>query len=95
MLIIDQFEEIFTECHQETERQAFITVLCTAAQTAAALVVIGIRADFYGPCLAYPALLTALQAPFALGPMNADQLRATITCPAAAEVSRWSPAWSR
>ena len=85
VLIVDQFEEIFTECQQETERQAFITALGTAAQRAVALVVLGVRADFYGQCLAYPALLTALRSPVALGPMSTDQLRAVITRPAQAE----------
>jgi WD40 repeat protein/transcriptional regulator with XRE-family HTH domain len=85
VLIIDQFEETFTQCEQEIERQAFITALCTAAQSAAVLVVLGVRVDFYGACLAYPALLPALQAPVALGPMSSDQLRAIITGPAAAE----------
>jgi WD40 repeat protein/transcriptional regulator with XRE-family HTH domain len=91
VLIVDQFEEVFTECRHEAERQAFITALCTAAQSAVALVVLGVRADFYGPCLAYPALLTALQSPVALGPMSADQLRAVITRPAQAEGLKLEP----
>ncbi len=85
VLIVDQFEETFTECRQEAERQAFIAALCTAAHRAAALVVLGVRADFYGLCLGYPALLTALQSPVALEPMSADQLRAVITRPAETE----------
>jgi WD40 repeat protein/transcriptional regulator with XRE-family HTH domain len=85
VLIVDQFEEIFTECQQDAEREGFIAALCAAAQSAAVLVVIGVRADFYGPCLAYPTLLTALQGPVALGSMSAEQLRAVITCPAEAE----------
>ncbi len=85
VLIVDQFEETFTECQTDAERQAFIATLGTAAQRTAALVVVGVRADFYGHCLAYPALLGALQNPVAVGPMNADQLRAVITRPAATE----------
>ncbi len=85
VLIVDQFEETFTECRRETDRQTFIAALSAAAHSAAALVVLGVRADFYGSCLAYPELLTALQSPVALGPMSADQLRAVITCPAQAE----------
>ncbi|MGH3901605.1 MAG: helix-turn-helix domain-containing protein [Pseudonocardiaceae bacterium] len=91
VLIVDQFEETFTECRQEAERQAFIAALCTAAHRAGALVVLGVRADFYGWCLAYPALLTALRNPVALGPMSADQLRAIITEPAAAEGLKIEP----
>ncbi|MBV8996133.1 MAG: helix-turn-helix domain-containing protein, partial [Pseudonocardiales bacterium] len=81
VLIVDQFEEVFTECHQEAERQQFIAALDAATTSAAALVVLGVRADFYGPCLAYPALHTALEHPVTLGPMSVDQLRAVITCP--------------
>ncbi|MGH3782202.1 MAG: helix-turn-helix domain-containing protein [Pseudonocardiaceae bacterium] len=85
VLIVDQFEETFTECHQEAERQQFIATLDAVAASAAALVVLGVRADFYGRCLSYPALHTALQRPVTLGPMSVDQLRAVITCPAEAE----------
>jgi WD40 repeat protein/transcriptional regulator with XRE-family HTH domain len=84
VLIVDQFEEIFTECQQESDRQAFITALCAAAGPAV-LVVLGVRADFYGQCLAYPALLATVQAPVVLGPMSPDQLREIITRPAEAE----------
>ncbi|MGH3847115.1 MAG: protein kinase domain-containing protein, partial [Pseudonocardiaceae bacterium] len=87
VLIIDQFEEIFTDCHEEAERRAFIAALGVAAQRAVALVVLGVRADFYGQCLAYPVLLTALQSPVAVGPMSAEQLREVITRPA--EVEGW------
>ena len=85
VLIVDQFEETFTECHQEAERQLFIATLDAVAASAAALVVLGVRADFYGRCLSHPALRTALQRPVTLGPMSVDQLRAVITCPAEAE----------
>ena len=85
VLMIDQFEEIFTECRIEAERQAFIAALCAAARSAVALVVLGVRADFYGSCLAYPALLGALQTPVAVGPMSAEELRAIITRPAQTE----------
>ncbi|MBV9314343.1 MAG: hypothetical protein JO100_11545 [Pseudonocardia sp.] len=85
VLIVDQFEETFTECRGESERQAFIAALGAAARSAVALVVLGVRADFYGQCLAYPVLLSALASPVALGPMSADQLREVITRPAQAE----------
>ncbi len=85
VLIVDQFEETFTECQQEVERQAFITALGTAAHSGVVVVVLGVRADFYGHCLTYPELLSAVRAPVALGPMSPDQLRSIITGPAAAE----------
>ncbi len=84
VLIVDQFEEIFAE-FQEPERQAFIAALCTAARSAGVLIILGVRADFYGSCLAYPALVPALRSPVLLEPMRADQLRSIITGPAEAE----------
>ena len=74
VLIVDQFEEVFTQCADEQERQAFVQALCAAAGTTAAdplasggrksgallssrdapaLVVIGIRADFYARAAAW------------------------------------------
>jgi WD40 repeat protein len=41
VLIVDQFEEVFTQCADEQERRAFIKSLCAAAGTAAS----GITAD--------------------------------------------------
>ncbi|PZS40717.1 MAG: hypothetical protein DLM62_01390 [Pseudonocardiales bacterium] len=86
LLIVDQFEETFTECQDEAERQAFITTLCAAAQHPAGLVVLGVRADFYGRCLDYPLLLAAMnEDPLELGPMTPAQLREVITGPATVE----------
>ncbi|MGW1073061.1 nSTAND1 domain-containing NTPase [Streptomyces sp. NPDC002537] len=49
----------------------------------AGLVVLGIRADFYGQCLTCPELVAALQhGHVPLGPMNVTQLRVAITGPA-------------
>jgi WD40 repeat protein/transcriptional regulator with XRE-family HTH domain len=100
VLVIDQFEEIFTTCRDEAERQAFISALCVAAQRdtgdyagshedhhgggdPAALVVLGLRADFYPHALRYPDLVPALQEHQVLvGPMTEAELRSTITEPA-------------
>ncbi|MBV9161886.1 MAG: helix-turn-helix domain-containing protein [Pseudonocardiales bacterium] len=85
MLIIDQFEEIFTECREETQRQAFITALRAAAASPAVVVVLGVRADFYAQCLASRAVSAALEGHLPLEPMSADQLREVITRPAQVE----------
>jgi WD40 repeat protein/transcriptional regulator with XRE-family HTH domain len=89
VLIIDQLEEVFTLCEKESERQAFIGALCDASrpgeggERAAALVVLGVRADFYGRCLAYPELLGAVQDnQFAVGAMSREELIAAIIGPA-------------
>jgi WD40 repeat protein/transcriptional regulator with XRE-family HTH domain len=89
VLVVDQFEEVFTACPDEHERLAFIAALCAAAGTAststrpAALVVLGLRADFYPQALGYPALVAALQSSqVVVGPMTAEELRSAITEPA-------------
>lgn len=94
VLVVDQFEEVFTACHDEHERLAFIGALCAAAECAApragatgtrpaALVVVGLRADFYPHALGYPALVAALQSSqVVVGPMTAAELSSAITGPA-------------
>ena len=103
VLIVDQFEEVFTQCSDEEERRAFITALCAAAGVAAphigadaspvreqvdareapALVVIGIRADFYARSAAYPELVPYLQDHQVLvGPIGEAGLRESIEKPA-------------
>src|SRR5271165_7017413 len=68
LLVVDQFEEVFTQCAEEGQRRAFITALHAAAtaghgpdQTPAALVVLGVRADFEARCADYPQLAGPVQ----------------------------------
>ena len=86
VIVVDQFEETFTSCQEESERLAFIRALCAAAghdREPAALVVIGFRADFYPHALQYPELVSALQSRQVLvGPMTEEELRSAITGPA-------------
>src|SRR5262249_15189685 len=62
LLIVDQFEEVFTLCQDPAERAAFIAMLLHAATTPTSRtrVVLGVRADFYGHCGQYPQLVQAL-----------------------------------
>jgi WD40 repeat protein/transcriptional regulator with XRE-family HTH domain len=87
VLVVDQFEEIFTLCESETERSAVVQALCAAAAPGPAappaLVVLGIRADFYPRCLAYPDLLPAVtDHQVAVGAMSRDELVEAIAGPA-------------
>ncbi|MEV6771405.1 WD40 repeat domain-containing protein [Nocardia sp. NPDC051030] len=87
LLIIDQFEELFTTCRDENEREAFLTALDDyATRTDDPIsVVIALRADFYAHCLNYLILQTALeQHSFLLGPMRMDELAQAISGPARA-----------
>jgi WD40 repeat protein len=83
LLVVDQFEEVFTLCRDEGERSAFIDMLVAAAGEPAARVVLGVRADFYARCAAYPKLVTALHnRQVLIGPMAEDDLRQVIVGPA-------------
>ena len=85
VLVVDQFEEIFTLCKDEDERRAFIAALIAiAAREQSAVVVLAVRADFYARCTTYPALAAALQDRQAIvGPMNEDELSRAVELPAA------------
>src|SRR5215213_2572258 len=85
VLVVDQFEEVFTSCHDQRERAAFLAALTAAAQAADgyASVVLVVRADYYGDCAADRTLAELLAADHVLvGPMTAEELRRAIQGPA-------------
>ncbi|NUT49943.1 MAG: hypothetical protein HOV94_21930, partial [Saccharothrix sp.] len=87
LLVVDQFEEVFTLCREPAERSAFVTALTAAASapTSRTRVVLGVRADFLGHCGRYPDLVESLRGGHVLiGPMTADELREAIVSPAVA-----------
>ncbi|MCZ4120283.1 NACHT and WD repeat domain-containing protein [Streptomyces sp. H39-S7] len=99
LLVIDQFEQLFTRCPDEGQRRAFISALHAAAtvphgeeQAPAALVVIGVRADFEARCTSYPQLLDAVQDRYLVTPMTEPQLRAAVTEPARVACATVTPA---
>ncbi len=83
LLVIDQFEELFTLCRSEDERVAFLDQLMSASVGGDVRVVIVLRADFYAHCARYPRLREALSArQVFIGPMSAAELRQAIEEPA-------------
>ncbi|CAL9436247.1 nSTAND1 domain-containing NTPase [Streptomyces sp. enrichment culture] len=88
VLVVDQFEEVFTLCQDTEERARFIDGLLrsrTGPPESRLRVVIAVRADFYGRCAGHHALVDALNAASLLvGPMAPDQVREAIVKPAAA-----------
>jgi WD40 repeat protein/DNA-binding SARP family transcriptional activator len=84
LLVVDQFEEVFTTCPDEGERAAFLAALTEAAWADSQVtVVVAIRADYYGHCAAVPDLASLLAANHVLvGPMRPDELRRAIELPA-------------
>ncbi|HRQ41159.1 MAG TPA: helix-turn-helix domain-containing protein [Chloroflexota bacterium] len=85
LLIIDQFEELFTLCRSQPEQYAFVQNLLTAASqpNGVGSVVIVLRADFYAHCARFDQLRQLLaQHQEYIGPMCAAELRRAIEEPA-------------
>jgi hypothetical protein len=84
VVVVDQFEEIFTLCPKEDLREALIRNLLYAAKVAQGqtLVILTMRADFYPKCAANAELAAAFSDHHVLvGPMNEDELRPAIERP--------------
>lgn len=86
LIVVDQFEEIFTLTKDESERKAFINALLYASTEVAdgpTIIIIVFRADFYAYCAQYANLREAVatRQEF-VGPMNRDELRRAIEAPA-------------
>jgi WD40 repeat protein/energy-coupling factor transporter ATP-binding protein EcfA2 len=91
VLIVDQFEELFTLCGDEEERLAFVEALAAACAPEAeghvppALVILSVRADFYGQCASYAPLVQSMEeCQLVVGPMSLNELRDAIEGPARA-----------
>lgn len=85
LLVIDQFEELFSLSRHEEERRAFIDNLVTAAAGNAPItIVIVLRADFYDRCAQYEGLreLVSRQQEY-IGAMSREELFRVIVLPAA------------
>jgi WD40 repeat protein len=85
VVLVDQFEEVFTICTDEAERGDLIANLLHAGTVAGGrtIVILTMRADFYPHCAAYADLAAALSDHQVLvGPMTEDELRRAIERPA-------------
>ncbi len=85
LLVVDQFEELFTMCRDQRQRDGFVRALLAAITGAAARtrLVLGIRADYYAQCTMWPELVTALRdSQVLIGPLSQDELRDVIVKPA-------------
>ncbi|MVO85233.1 helix-turn-helix domain-containing protein [Streptomyces sp. p1417] len=84
VVVVDQFEEIFTLCRSPDERAEFIDRLLTARDPGSGLrVLIAVRADFYGRCAEHRALADTLpDCTLLVGPMSPAELNDAIVRPA-------------
>lgn len=79
VLVVDQFEELYTQCHDSDRRARFIAALLARKGP----VVIGVRADFYGEMSTHAGLADAVaHNQVLLGPMRDEDLRRAIAEPA-------------
>ena len=97
LLVLDQFEELYTLCSDAEQRQLFVDLLLEArgdndssggsdSNRAPCSVLLALRADFMGQVLAHRGLADALQGGvIMLGPMNRQELEAAIVKPAQAQ----------
>ncbi|MBD2494307.1 SUMF1/EgtB/PvdO family nonheme iron enzyme [Nostoc sp. FACHB-280] len=82
ILVIDQFEELFTLCTDEAQRLVFIEQVLSLTQQQK--VVITMRADFWGECAPYQELKELMEARQKLiAPMNVSELRKAMEMQAA------------
>ena len=86
VIAVDQLEELFTLCKREDERAAFLEQLAAAAENRErrAVVLVSLRADFYGRLVSYPRFASLLSRSHVLvGPMGREELARAIEGPAA------------
>ena len=84
LLIVDQWEELFTLCQDDKARRCFIDNVLEATATTKLSVVLTLRGDFFGRAITdYRPLSDRVQgAQVNLGPMKREELRLAIEEPA-------------
>ena len=87
LLIVDQFEELFTETREEQDRRAFMDVLADVASRphSSIRIIATLRADYFDRPLGYAVFGNVLRGrTVALGAMTAPELADAVRRPAAA-----------
>ncbi|MGW2183407.1 nSTAND1 domain-containing NTPase, partial [Streptomyces sp. NPDC001732] len=85
LIVVDQFEEVFTLCTDSSERDRFVDLLLDIVRSEhGGRVVLAVRSDFYGHLAQYGPLSEAAQgATLLVGPMTPEELREAVVRPAA------------
>jgi signal transduction histidine kinase len=82
LLVVDQFEEVFTLCFKDEERRRFIELL-TQCPEGRLTIVTTMRADFLEPCLSYELLTQLIQEQAVyMPPLVGAELEEAIASPA-------------
>jgi hypothetical protein len=85
VLVVDQFEEVFTLCRDDAERARFVATLLQASSVPGGqtIVVLTMRADFFGRAATIAGLAARMgERDVLVGPMERDELRRAIVEPA-------------
>lgn len=83
ILIIDQFEELFTLCRDPQQQEIFLARLLQVQEIPGLQAILTLRADFYKAAIVYPPFAEALEtACFNLAPMTDEELESAIAQPA-------------
>jgi formylglycine-generating enzyme required for sulfatase activity len=84
LLVVDQWEELYSLCQQESIRRRFIDLLLEASETSPLSVVLTLRGDFYNRLLEHRPLMDRIDnlAIVNVPAMNRDELRKVIEKPA-------------
>jgi photosystem II stability/assembly factor-like uncharacterized protein len=95
LLVVDQFEELFTRCRDEVERKAFVDNLLTAVHPETAgptVIILVIRSDFVHRCIPYKELYQLIRDHEQLiSEMAEDELHEAIEQPALQSGLQFSP----
>ena len=84
VLVIDQFEELFTQTDAEEERSVFVMSLLNSveAHNGPVIVILTMRSDFIGKCAFYPDLNTYVSEHFfQVEPMSIEELKSIMEEP--------------
>jgi WD40 repeat protein/DNA-binding SARP family transcriptional activator len=85
VVVVDQFEELFTACSDEGERAGFVAELLGLLEpgSAPARVILAVRADYLGWCAQYQELASRVaDGAVLVGPMSDDEVRRAVEGPA-------------
>jgi WD40 repeat protein len=98
LLLIDQFEELYTQCADAQLQKAFIDELLATVEAsrnskaALSIILLTMRADFMGQALAHRPFADALQeASLLMGPMNHQELHTAIEKPGEMQGAAFEP----